>query len=339
MSEQLTAIIEEAIRARQPDAREIQLIETATAGEARTSTVRSLRVSWEHDGVTHLDQFVVKEDVGLEENGGESRLLRSLEETQLRTPGVVWTGSAGSQSLFLMEHLHGIPMSELVQAAGMRWELTSLGFSFARLLAQVHALEWNIVAPWMGDAEALPEDMIDDQTDAAWADWEERIPRMPDSARTVFERALAWLDLRRPVEVSVCLCHGDYAMTNVLAEDADEVTGVVDWDLARVTDASYDLALLPFQVHQLGLPGEDAELFSQAVFGSYLQSSPRSLGNLPFYTVARLLSEALDAFEQQETGDACPRSDIADMLWDHPQEWLIAIERAMRGGGQVPWRV
>jgi aminoglycoside phosphotransferase (APT) family kinase protein len=226
-----------------------------------------------------------------------------------------------------MERLPGRIIAEAIRGAGMRWELSTLAFSFARMLAEIHALDWKTVAPWMADAAEDAEEIVDLQVDAMWEDWQARIDRLPLATRRPFEQALAWLDLRRPVEVSLCLCHGDYSLTNVLIAD-DEVSGVLDWESARVTDASYDLALLPFELRGLGLPVEDAELFAQAAHGAYLQNSPRSLGNLSFYTVARLLNRALP-----EAGPAIDPLARAE----ESGEWLNAMRKAMTGAGRVPW--
>ncbi|CCF84609.1 aminoglycoside phosphotransferase APH(3') [Nitrolancea hollandica] len=324
MIDQIESAINATVQHLSPGAHGITLVDAKLIPAGDSHAVYDLRVSWRLNDELHIGQFVAKRDTG------ERRILEALDGLSIPTPRLLPSGSGPSESFLIMERLPGRMIAEVIRSAGMRWELTALAFSYARMLAEIHALDWRTVAPWMAGVEEDPEEIVDIQVDAMWEDWTVRIARLPADARAPFEQALAWLDLRRPVEVSLCLCHGDYSLTNVLIAD-DEVSGVLDWESARVTDASYDLALLPFELRRLGLPVEDAELFAQAAHGAYLQNSPRSLGNLSFYTVARLLDRALAALELAGTAPAPEAVEEAG-------EWLGAMRQAMAGAGRVPWR-
>ena len=322
MIDQIASAIDGTVRDLSPEARDITLMDSKLFPDGDSRAVYDLRVSWRVNDERRIGAFVAKPDTG------ERRILEVLDGLSIPTPHLFPSASGGPEPLLIMERLPGRIIAEAIRGAGMRWELSTLAFSFARMLAEIHALDWKTVAPWMADAAEDAEEIVDLQVDAMWEDWQARIDRLPLAARRPFEQALAWLDLRRPVEVSLCLCHGDYSLTNVLIAD-DEVSGVLDWESARVTDASYDLALLPFELRGLGLPVEDAELFAQAAHGAYLQNSPRSLGNLSFYTVARLLDRALP-----EAGPAIDPLARAE----ESGEWLNAMRQAMTGAGPVPWR-
>lgn len=316
MSEQVVAAVVEAVRRRHPDAVQVEARAVEPQAEGGSGSLLAVEVTWLAGGEQQAAWFAAKPD----EAGAERRILAALAETNVSVPRLV-EGDPDSPVL-IMEHLPGRPADEVLRAAGMRWEVSALAFTVARALAEIHALQWTQVAPWLADPEALPEDVVDDQVQARWERWEERIAALPAGARSPFSAALAWLDLRRPVEVSVCLCHGDFRLANVLLVD-DEVSGIVGWSAARVADASEDVATLAVDLGGLGLPVDTAELFMQALLGAYLQESPRYLMNLPFSTVALLLDRALDAVE---AGD--PSAPDA----------LAAMQRAMAGGGQVPWR-
>ncbi len=324
MIDQIESAIDATIQRLSPGAHGVALVDAKLFPAGDSHAVYDLRVSWRLNDELHIGQFVAKRDTG------ERRILEALAGLSFPTPRLLSSGSGQSEPLLIMERLPGRMIAEVIRGAGMRWELSALAFSYARMLAEIHALDWRTVAPWMADVEEDPEEIVDIQVDAMWEDWTARIARLPVDARGPFEQALAWLDLRRPVEVSLCLCHGDYSLTNVLIAD-DEVSGVLDWESARVTDASYDLALLPFELRRLGLPVEDAELFAQAAHGAYLQNSPRSLGNLSFYTVARLLDRALAALE---LAGETPTAEAVE----EAGEWLGAMQQAMAGAGRVPWR-
>lgn len=316
MSEQVTAAVVEVVRRRHPEATHVAARAVAPQGGGGSGAVRAVEVTWVTGGERHAAWFAAKPA----RDGAEQRILAALAATPVPAPRLVDTGA--DESVLVMEHLPGRPADEALRGAGMRWEVSALAFTVARALVEVHALKWEQVAPWLADPEALPEDIVDDQVDARWEDWEARIDALPADARRPFAAALTWLDLRRPVEVSVCLCHGDFRLANVLLVD-DEVSGLVGWSAARVADAAEDVAALSIDLGGLGLPGDTAELFMQAFLGAYLQSSPRYLSNLPFYTVAGLLDRALAA---AESGD--PSAPAA----------LAAMQRTMADGGQVPWR-
>jgi aminoglycoside phosphotransferase (APT) family kinase protein len=258
----------------------------------------------------------------------EVALLDALVRSNLPVPVVRHSALTQTGSYLILEHLPGQPARQSLQSAGVRWELSALAFTVARALVAVHALDWTVVAPWLGDPEALPEAIVDDQIDEWWSDWDERIDRRGAGQAPVLRRALDWLDLRRPVDVSLCLNHGDFDLDHVLLQD-DDLSGIVDWDHALVTDAAYDLASLTLDVRRAGLNAADSELFLQAVFGAYLQSSPRSFGNLPVFTVARLLTLTLDALDREAEG-LSPPVPLLDLL--------AMLEQIMTGGGPTAWR-
>jgi aminoglycoside phosphotransferase len=267
-------------------------------------------------------------------DSSEPAVLQALAESGIPVPGVFGAGAEGESktTVLLTETLIGEPLSSLLAGIGMRWQISALAFTFARMLARVHALDWRLVAPWLADPEAVPEDLIDDQVEAEMSGWRERAATLSEPARNQVERVLDWLDVRRPVEVSLCLCHGTFTPDNVLIE-SDEVSDIVNWQRARVTDASYDLATLPFDLLATGLSAGDAQLFAQAAYGAYLQSSPRGLANTVYYSVARPLIDLLDVLEQLEDhGDEAQLRRRAEQL-------SSVIERSMGDARRVPWRV
>ncbi|MBX6342951.1 MAG: phosphotransferase [Thermomicrobiaceae bacterium] len=312
MTDQIQALVESAVVSLDPLARDVIV---RSQREIPVGQAIPVQVSWESRGATHLQQLVVKREAV-----PESRLLIALAGTDVPVPTVLSVVGGETERAFAIAPVSGQRADEALRAAEAPWQISALAFTFARMLARIHRLDWTLVAPWLGDPDSLPEDLVDEQVDAMRLALEGRVVDLPPAERGRGQRALAWLDDHRPVEVSVCLCHGDYRPRSVVLAD-DEVRAVVDWDRARVTDAAYDLALLPFEARRAGLDREASELFARAALGAYLQASPRSLGNLAFYTVARLLERAVEAEGLVER-----------------EEWLASMERAMASGGQVPWR-
>lgn len=337
VTEQLIDAVVQAVRRQHPDAEHLSVLSVQPCDASESGMVHAVELTWAVAGELRAGRFIAKPAT----SDHEQRILTALADLSIPVPRLFAPEPipAPEGDVLVMEALSGRPATEVLKQAGMRWEVTALAFTLARALAEVHALDWTKVTPWLEDVEALPEDLLDDQVDAMWETWETRIAAQPQRFQPVFNRALQWLDLRRPVEASICLCHGDFQLTNVLIED-DEVSGIVDWDAARVTDAAYDLALLPTGIAALGLSDEDAELFLQSAFGAYLQASPRDLGNLAFYTTARLLDRTLDALD---AAAAVARGEAVSTTVERQAatagEAMVALERALVRDPEVPWRI
>ena len=331
MPEPVEQLVKSAIQILCPRASAITLAEVRVVDERSSSPDYFVRARWTSDDVIQIGQFSVKANTS---TGGAmlSALLPALAAKEIPVPRVLLVEPSEHGSYVVQEYLSGRRISQNLVDASMRWELSALGFTYGRLLAQIHSLAWAEVVPWMGDAEAAPESIVEDQLDAWWINWEEQFSRVPVEYLAVCEEALAWLEERRPNEVSLCLCHGDYRPAKVLMED-DDVLAVLDWTNAVVTDASYDLALMPFDIRMLRLPVEDSDLLHQAIIGSYLQASNRAIGNLPFYAVARLLTAGLQALDQGARAMLPIPAFSSDV-----DELFAAMRDVMREGRTPLWR-
>jgi aminoglycoside phosphotransferase len=284
-----------------------------------------LNLSWKSNEELHLGHFLTW--VGPSDNSHEIRILEALSHTEIPVPDLVTAGTSDNISVMLASQVEGDSLANALENIGMRWEISALAFTYARMLSRIHSLDWTKVTPWLEDTEALPEDIIDDQVEEEFEWRSANADFVPDDWHPFVQRAIDWLDLRRPVEVSICLCHGQYHPRNIFVVDED-VTAVVNWNKSRVTDASVDLAMLPVWLNELGLSLEDAELFAQAVNGAYLQSSPRGLGNTPYYSVSQPLDQLINRLVDSEH-PATP---------EELQRLQGTVERAMALAGRVPWK-
>lgn len=81
-----------------------------------------------------------------------------------------------------------------------------------------------------------PEAVVDRELDTYERIYEEtKLKREP-----AVQEALRWFRANRPEVPETTLVHGDFRIGNVLVTD-DELTGVLDWELAQVGDPLYDL--------------------------------------------------------------------------------------------------
>ncbi len=330
MTDSLEHVIKSAIDRGFLGAADVTIVDMQRrAVDDRSPTV--VRVRWSSGGLTRIEQLVVKH-VPIDVASSQQTLLAALTEHGIPAQRILLLEPASVGAYLVFQYVPGVSMTQILADASMRWELSAHGFSFSRTLAKIHNLDWRKVVPWIADPESLPEDLIDSQVATWMEEWEDRIGRCTEQYQGHAEAAMTWLDDHRPTEVSIALCHGDYRPANVIV-DNDEVAAVIGWEHALVTDASYDLALLPFEISQMGLPSEDADLLSQAIFGSYLQSSSRSLGNLQFYAVARLLTAGLQAadLDDRSPGQIAAFSSDAGELFE-------AMRLAMAGDRKALWK-
>ncbi len=73
--------------------------------------------------------------------------------------------------------------------------------------------------------------------------WSERFRAARTDKAPDFEAVMAWLEARRPAQVSACVIHNDYRFDNVVLnpESPMEVIGVLDWEMATIGDPLMDL--------------------------------------------------------------------------------------------------
>jgi aminoglycoside phosphotransferase len=283
-------------------------------------------VRWKSNDELHIGTFLAWSQPA-DRSAVAQRLIEALSSIDVSVPTIVSSGRSDDTHVVLAQLVDGESMATTLEQIGMRWEISATAFAYARTLARLHALDWTQVVPWMADPESLPEDIVDDQVEAQFERRWHCFKDVPAEWKDFTRRALEWLELRRPVEVSLCLCHGDFRPENIFAVGED-VMAIVNWTSAAVTDASYDLAMLPVWLGELGMSPEEAELFAQAAHGAYLQASPRGLANMPYYSVARPLDQLIERL----SGDS--ESTTGDEL----NALKGTIERAMALGGRVPWK-
>ena len=330
MTDSLDRIIRLSIERNFPDATGIAILELRQSDD-NVRFPQVARVRWTTGDLTRIEQLLVK-FVPAHVAAEQQALVTVLADQKIPTQRLLLAETVDVGAILVYQHVPGVSMSQIMVDASMRWELSAHGFTFARTLAKIHNVDWRTVVPWMGDPESLPEDLVDSQVDAWVSRWEERSSRCPARYQGDVEAAIRWVEENRPTDVSVSLCHGDFRPANLIIAD-DEVHAVVGWEHALVTDASYDLALLPFEVRQMDLPDEDADLLSQAIMGSYVQSSSRSLGNLQFFAVARLLTAGLEALDLEESS-----LDRIAAFTSDPDELFRDMRQAMEEKRKAFWK-
>lgn len=109
----------------------------------------------------------------------------------------------------------------------------TLPSQFVEALASIHAVEPADV-PFLADVAS--EDVVDRELDQ-WISVYRDVTPVTEPA---IEEAIRWFKTTKPNVEETTLVHGDYRIGNVLV-DGDDLSAVLDWELARVGDPLFDL--------------------------------------------------------------------------------------------------
>jgi aminoglycoside phosphotransferase (APT) family kinase protein len=71
--------------------------------------------------------------------------------------------------------------------------------------------------------------------------WNERFTRARTDDSPDCAEIMAWLEANRPDDVRICVIHNDFRFDNVVLDDALDVIGVLDWEMATLGDPLMDL--------------------------------------------------------------------------------------------------
>jgi aminoglycoside phosphotransferase (APT) family kinase protein len=168
----------------------------------------------------------------------EFEILRALEDSDLPTPGVRWLDATGEwlgRPSLVMRRQPGESDYHVLNGDRPLAERLALARSFCDLLASVHLVPWRD----LGLAAILP----DPGAEAARVELARFVTVLrKDELRTYpeIEAARAWLEENAPPSPRTVLVHSDFKPGNLLLV-GDEVTALLDWELAHLGDPLEDL--------------------------------------------------------------------------------------------------
>lgn len=224
-----------------------------TRGGSRDTGV--LTANWEADGETRSRKLVIRvenSDRATSHNTAISREIKDVSREYevmgqlaggpVPVPEPYWfedDESVLGERFFLLEHLPGEAPQTLRKADRERltaaWdsEERRLPTAFAEAAAAIHSHgPEDVPALEPVDPEAVVEEELQRARAAVEDVGVKPIPAVNE--------ALRWLENNRPEVPEVTLVHGDFRIGNTLVHD-DDVTAVLDWELARIGDPLFDL--------------------------------------------------------------------------------------------------
>jgi len=234
------------IAGRLPDARDVAVSDLERiAGGASRETYR-FRLLWRQDGTARERRLILRRDPPASLIDTERRIefaaYRAFHGSAVPVPEMLWLeeGSAAlGHPFFIAEELAGFQSSPQVLLSGPH----------DAILPRLAQRKWTIlgeIAKADPAALGLTEVMEPPPLDACWKreldHWERLIDKDAVEPLPITRAAIRWLRAHPPPPAQkLSLVHGDYRTGNFLWDEAGEIHGVLDWEMAHLGDPLEDL--------------------------------------------------------------------------------------------------
>ncbi|HEU0025059.1 MAG TPA: phosphotransferase family protein [Thermoleophilaceae bacterium] len=184
----------------------------------------------------------------------EARLLRALESTPARVPGVLAVGDDESVlgvPFYVMEEMHGTVITQEIPAdldepAARR----GLARDLIEALAEVHAVDWQAVGL---EGFGKPSGYLERQLRRFNGLWEVNKTRELPRVQEVGE----WLGANMPESPPATIVHGDFRLGNTMVADdlPARLVAIFDWELSTIGDPLADVGYLTMHWIERDDPG------------------------------------------------------------------------------------
>ncbi|MCG2621297.1 phosphotransferase family protein [Arthrobacter sp. I2-34] len=207
-------------------------------GRSKTTLALTL-----HDAAGYPREVIMRKDQETKMNGtsvvAEAGLLERLHRAGLKVPKPLRLetdpGRLGSAFL-IMERLRGTTAGDVFEPPANE----GLALQLAEQVGLLHAIGVEDVAD---DPFLAGKDLTSEQLKAQLAEFRQTVEQYSAPYASVLG-ALDWLEAHVDgIEARQVLVHGDLGFHNVLA-DGNELTGVLDWELAHLGHPARDLGYL-----------------------------------------------------------------------------------------------
>lgn len=220
--------------------------------------------------------------------GREHRVMSALRDTDVPVPRMLLIDH-GTDVLgapwYLMEHVDGVAhRSRKALAALGEDRVSALGRRLVETLAALHRIDPADVG--LADF-GHPEGYLERQLRR----WSTQLEKSRSRDLPALDRLHALLADRLPTSPAPALVHGDYRLDNVLVDDSDAITAVLDWEMSTLGDPLTDIGLLVMYTELAGVGGGiipdamTAPGFPKAdeIVTSYAELTGRQAADLDWY--------------------------------------------------------
>ncbi len=222
----------------------------------------------------------------------EFQIMRTLHQAGYPVPRVdalLAEDSPIGQPLVLMERVDGLVLGPAMITASDDRERERYFDLFCRLLADLHALDWQ---PFVSQ----PEQYRPGDAPSRWVTGMRNL--LAPMNATEFDEALDWLDERALLVDSrrLSLVHWDFHPWNVLLRSNGD-PAVIDWTTSEVTDPRFDVAwtLLLVQATR-------GQMMRDAVLARYERYAGSPVADLAFFQAAASLRRVASIVISLEAG-------------------------------------
>ena len=219
----------------------------------------------------------------------EHRVISALAPTPVPVPGTVLLcedPDVTGAPFYVMECVPGTPYRTEPQLAALGPERTrAVALTLVDTLVDLHAVDPAEVG--LADF-GRPEGFLDRQL--------RRFAKQLDASRSRdlpgVDELHAALGRKLPVSPAPAIVHGDYRLDNVLFDDADRLTAVLDWEMSTLGDPLTDIGLLVMYGEQHDIPdfpvptpgGAPGHPTPDEVVERYARRSGRDVSAVDWYT-------------------------------------------------------
>jgi aminoglycoside phosphotransferase (APT) family kinase protein len=223
----------------------VEAMERISGGASR-ETYR-FRARWREGGEARERRMILRRDPPASlietERRVEFAAYRGFHGSAVPVPEMLWLEEGDGpldHPFFIAEELAGFQAAPQMLFAG----------GYDAVLPKVAERKWTILGEIArADAEAmgLLEVMAKPEPDACWRReldyWEGVIDRDEAEPMPIVRAAIRWLRANPPPPAQkISVVHGDYRTGNFLYDEAGEIHGVLDWEMAHLGDPLEDLA-------------------------------------------------------------------------------------------------
>ena len=219
----------------------------------------------------------------------ECRVIAALAPTPVPVPGILALCSDPEvigAPFYVMELMPGIPYRQREQLEVLGpVRVRALSIRMVEVLADLHAVDPGEVG--LGDF-GRPEGFLARQVQR----WRKQLDASKSRELLGVDELFEILVTSVPPQRPAAIVHGDYRLDNLLIDDADAVTAVLDWEMATIGDALTDLALLlaynrmsRLEAGAIIASASNAEGFltEDEILDTYAQRSGNDLEHVGFY--------------------------------------------------------
>jgi aminoglycoside phosphotransferase (APT) family kinase protein/putative sterol carrier protein len=244
------------IKEKMPQAENLSISDMERSGAGFTNVSLSFTLSWQESGEQKSEGMLfrgagksdpVYPDPKLEQ---QFRVMKCLENTNVPVPKVFWLEMDERLfgfSFYLMERLAGVVPSEFppYHSFGICYDCSpaqreKMWWNAIDAMAEIHKLDWKSLGLSFLGVPAEGTGPIDRELEYynMYLNWTKGEPQ------PVLEATYKWLCDNKYAPDRVTLCWGDARFPNIMFTPEGEVLGVLDWDMAVVSDPVSDLSFI-----------------------------------------------------------------------------------------------